>query len=91
MSGEKGLEYSRIVKKKPISKPIADIEAHNENNSEDVVIVENIIPDPEIVELTDSDSDTRVEADQASTEVQNLKNKVSSLERLWEIEKLLKR
>ena len=42
-----------------------------------------------MVELTDSDSDTKVEADQASTEVQDLRNKVSSLERLWEIEKLL--
>ena len=91
MSGEKGLEYPRIVKKEPISKPIADIEAHNEDNSEEVVIVENVVPDPEMVELTDSDSDTRVVADQASTEVQNLKNKVSSLERLWEIEKLLNR
>ena len=91
MSGDKGLEYHRIVKKEPISRSIADIEAHNENNSEDVVIVENIVPDPEMVELTDSDSDTKVQADQASTEVQNLKNKVSSLEKLWEVEKQMNR
>ena len=89
MSGEKGLGYPRIVKNEPISKPIAEIEAQSESNLDEVVIVENIVPDPEMVELTDSDSDTEVGADQASTEVQNLRDQVSSLEQLWEIEKLL--
>ena len=89
MSGGKELGYSLIVKKEPISKPKAEIEAHSADNLDEVVVLENVVPDPEMVELTDSDSNTEVGADQASTEVQNLKNKISSLEKLWEIEKLL--
>lgn len=72
-----------------ILEPIAEIETQKETKSDEVAIVENIVPDPEMVEMTDSDSDTNVEADQASIKVQDLENKVSSLERLWEIEKLL--
>ena len=62
---------------------------HSETDSDEVVILEDIVSSPEIIELSDSDSDTKVEADQASTEVQNLRNKVSSLEKLLEREKLL--
>ena len=89
MSGEKGLGYPRIVKQEPISKQIAKIKAQSEGNLDEVVIVENVVQDPKMVELTDSDSDTKVGADQASTEVQNLRDQVSSLEQLWEIEKML--
>ena len=49
MSGGKGLLYAYSMKKNQthtpelISKPIAKMEAHDENNSDDVVIVENVV------------------------------------------------
>ena len=55
MSDRKGLGYPQIVKEKstsitePISKPIAEIEAHIESYLKEVIILESIVPDPETI------------------------------------------